>query len=302
MIEVRAYVKTASNVTIYKNNWVWWKINYGVKLLTSASTLKVANNEEEDVFSWETDDRKEEEEYIEDDSAWYEERVDRENSWESIESEYSEENEATYEEEYSEEEEWVEVNAVFTTFLVVLSFVWLVAVLSSFDDMQPVFPVMKLKPLFAGINPLKNVLQINSKAHLDWLAGKAWVWASKIYNVLVGKFGKVKTVSEIRSVATSNAWNTSWLPSWAATILNWNYDDASKIIDLLIKKWWIYTKYIDSGAWKFIKVYEKNWEKINFRNFWSSDINYINAWFKANATFDTIWSTWRNVEIKFLTK
>lgn len=108
--------------------------------------------------------------------------------------------------------------------------------------MQPVFPVMKLKPLFAGINPLKNVLQINSKAHLDWLAGKAWVWASKIYNVLVGKFSKVKTWDDIISVAntvkvTEKIWN--W---WTAIMIKWWKEVWDSIKDKLIKDGWIIEK------------------------------------------------------------
>ncbi len=278
VIEVRAYVKTASNVTIYKNNWVWWKINYGVKLLTSASTLKVANNEEEDVFSWETDDRKEEEEYIEDDIAWYEERVDRENSWESIESEYSEEKEETYEEEYSEEEEWVEVNAVFTTFLVVLSFVWLVAVLSSFDDMQPVFPVMKLKPLFAGINPLKNVLQINSKAHLDWLAGKAWVWASKIYNA-----SKITFIKKIKFdiVQLQKKYSDHALDFW----INWNYNTTNRELF----KNAILNHSSDSKTDMILGTYRTT---IKVQHFYNQN-TWINVMYDLDWNFISWWKLWK---------
>jgi len=162
--------------------------------------------------------------------------------------------------------------------------------------MQPVFPVMKLKPLFAGINPLKNVLQINSKAHLDWLAGKAWVWASKIYNVLVGKFGKVNWVDDIYNVA-KNIKDVNL--SKGAEVIIWEKEVAVSIMERLKKIWWkdISTPWA-KDAW--ITTLSKWTEKIDFREKANSQI----TWYTHKMTLDLYkqlsWSKWR--EIKFVTK
>lgn len=292
-IYARPYIKAKwSGTKIYRNLWTWYTISYWINLLTSVWWgTKIANAWEEELLEESEDENNEEvdnTEQIEENSSESEEEL----TWTWIIEENGNNEWVTDE----DNEEWVEVNSIWA-FFVALEIISLIAIFNSFDDVQPVFPVLKLKPLFAWVSSLKNVLKINSKANLDWLASKSWVWASKIYNVLIRKFRNVNWVDDIIKIANEVKITKQVGNWWNAIMINWWKEVGDSIKAKLIKDWW--KKSFDwSVKWKwYLTTLEKWKEKINIRDFDTSATNWSYPGYTHKNTIEVLKYSSENARI-----
>ncbi len=153
-----------------------------------------------------------------------------------------------------------------------------------------------------------------------WYSINKWVkWTYKYWlNKLTLKINKLrkasKTVKAFRTVdnvdgiiEVANIQKLSITdPKKISILVSWWIKSSGEILDSLISKWWKFSERITTNKWLIYVYKSPNWgQKINYRNFDSSEWLWLYEWYNHNMTMDLmkINNSWRYdviKEIKFL--